>query len=186
MPMPHFDLTGFLPYQLAVLAERISKALSSVYTERHGLSVADWRVLVHTAKEGSVSVREIHRTVNLEKPRVSRSVSKLQDRGYLAKQVDETDKRLVKISLTEHGNAVLDEILTKALSFESELTSALSQPDLDRIFEIAGLLHQKLDSMGAERAGNGAVATGLETGSGTLIAASGPDPAQAFNSEDGN
>ncbi|WP_284483908.1 MarR family winged helix-turn-helix transcriptional regulator [Sedimentitalea xiamensis] len=186
MPMTHFDLTGFLPYQLAVLSERVSKALSSVYTEQHGLSVADWRVLVHTAKEGSVSVRDIHRTVNLEKPRVSRSVSKLQDRGYLAKQADETDKRLVKISLTERGNAVLDEILSKALAFETELTSALSQKDLDRIFRIAGRLHQKLDSMGTDPTGNGTVATADDTGTGAARKASGPSPAGLSETDEGN
>ena len=145
-----FDLTTFLPYQLAVLSERVSKALSVVYMEEYGLSVADWRVMVHTAKEGSVSVREIHRTVNLEKPRVSRSVAKLEALGYLGKQIDPKDKRLVVISLTARGQEVLDDILPKAQAFERDLINALSPGSLEDLAEIADRLHHQLDKMGAK------------------------------------
>ena len=144
-----FDLTRFLPYQLAVLSERVSKALSVVYMEEHGLSVADWRVLVHTAKETSVSVREIHRTVNLEKPRVSRSVAKLEALGYLAKEVDPSDKRLVMISLTPRGTEVLEDILPKAQAFERDLVGALPPGALKDLDEAAERLHRQLDRMGA-------------------------------------
>ena len=143
-----FNLTSFLPYQLAVLSERVSKALSVVYTNPYELTVSDWRVLVHTANEGSVSVREIHRTVNLEKPRVSRSVSRLVELGYLAKVTDAQDKRLVKISLTDRGSAILEDILPKALDFEATLTATIPTKDLAHLLRVAEQLHERLNNMG--------------------------------------
>ncbi|SHG66250.1 MarR family winged helix-turn-helix transcriptional regulator [Marivita hallyeonensis] len=145
-----FDLTQFLPYRLAVLSERVSKALSTVYTDPYDLTVSDWRVLVHTANEGAVSVREIHRTVNLEKPRVSRSVSRLVALGHLEKVTDRADKRLVKISLTAQGRAILDDILPKALAFEDSLTSVVSKEELAQVLAIAERLHARLDEMRAD------------------------------------
>jgi hypothetical protein len=47
MSAQDFNLSAFLPYRLAVLSERASRRLSVVYEKTHGLSVAEWRVLVH-------------------------------------------------------------------------------------------------------------------------------------------
>ncbi len=81
-----FHLSSFLPYRLAVMSERVSRRLSVEYGRSHGLVVAEWRVLVHLLRCGAVSVRDIHNCVNLEKPRVSRAVSRLEMEGVGSKK----------------------------------------------------------------------------------------------------
>ncbi|MBK0326122.1 winged helix-turn-helix transcriptional regulator [Rhodobacteraceae bacterium F11138] len=144
--MISFDLSSFLPYRLAVLSERISKCLSLEYARSHGISVAEWRVLVHLAHGREVSVRDIHNCVNLEKPRVSRAVTGLEKAGLARKGTSKADSRLVAISLTEQGRAVLGEILPSALEFEAKLLDALSAQELERFYEIAEKLHAVLDN----------------------------------------
>ena len=39
------DLDAFLPYQLAVLAEAVSRSMSQIYAQRFDLSRDEWRVL---------------------------------------------------------------------------------------------------------------------------------------------
>lgn len=143
----NFDLTQFLPYRLAALSERVSKALSKIYSDPHGLSVADWRVLVHTATQNAVSVREIHQTVNLEKPRVSRAVARLVERGLLRKETETADKRLVHITLTPDGRSVLDEILPKALEFERRLTEMIDKDTLSAFNAVSAQLHEYLEAI---------------------------------------
>ena len=41
----YFKLEGFIPYQLAVVAESVSKAFSKTYAKRFGITIAQWRVL---------------------------------------------------------------------------------------------------------------------------------------------
>lgn len=147
MQTTDFNLAGFLPYELAVLSERVSKALSRAYTEHYGLTVADWRVMVHTANAGAVSVREIQRTVNLEKPRISRSVSKLEHLGYLAKGTNGDDRRLIVISLTPKGAEILDDILAKALVFERQLLETTTQNDLEQFRQFSARLLAQLDTI---------------------------------------
>jgi len=63
---PKFDLDDFLPYRLAVAAERLSAEFSRSYTQTFGLSNPEWRVLVHLTQTGEISVRDIEKRVGLE------------------------------------------------------------------------------------------------------------------------
>lgn len=141
-----FNLSEFLPYRLAVLSERISKRLSLVYGERYGLTVPEWRVIVHLSRCHRVSVREIHNCVNLEKPRVSRAVTKLEAAGLVTKQAGREDHRLVEISLTKEGWEVLDGIVPDALEIERRLTAALGGEELEGFLDVMERLHAELDA----------------------------------------
>lgn len=144
--MDSFDLSNFLPYRLAVLSERISRRLALDYGRSHGISLPEWRVLVHLARCKQASVREIHDYANLEKPRVSRTVAKLQKAGLVRKIINRQDSRLVEISLTGRGRTVLSEIVAVALEFEARLVQALSEEELATLVGIAEKLHVVLDN----------------------------------------
>ena len=128
-----FELATFLPYQLAVLSERISKRLAVYYETEFGLSMAEWRVLVHLSRCPLVSVREIHNCANLEKSRVSRAVTKLEVRKMLRKTESAQDHRLLNLALTAKDRDVLEKIVTFALSFEQTLMTALGPQDADML-----------------------------------------------------
>lgn len=142
-----FQLSSFMPYRLAVLSERTSRSLSVVYEKISGLNVAEWRVLVHLGRSDRVSVREIHNCVNLEKSRVSRAVKKLDASGLVEKLPAEDDARLVEISLSDNGRAVLSEILPHAMLFEQNLLSNLTQQELQTFCDIMEKMHAAMDKM---------------------------------------
>ena len=141
-----FHLSSFLPYRLAVLSERVSRRLSVEYGRTHGLAVAEWRVLVHLLRCGAVSIRDIHNCVNLEKPRVSRAVSRLEAEGLVQKTQGDGDGRLVAISLTDAGRTALADIIPAATRIERHLTDAVSPEDLDTFFHVMERMHAVLDA----------------------------------------
>ena len=141
-----FRLAAFLPYRLAVLSERISRRLSRIYEAEAGLSMAEWRVMVHLARCGAVSVREIHGCVNLDKPRVSRAVSRLESAELVEKTGSSSDQRLLVISLSPAGQALLDRILPPAIAYESRLLAALSAEDRAALDRIVEKLHRVMDA----------------------------------------
>lgn len=141
-----FKLAAFLPYQLAVLSERTSRRLAVEYEQSHGLSVAEWRVLVHLQDSGAGSVRDITRRVNLDKPRVSRAVTRLEAAGMVAKQVGAGDARLVSITLTPAGAAALAAIIPAAREVEARLLNALSADEKAALATIMEKLHGVLDT----------------------------------------
>lgn len=105
----------------------------------------EWRVLVHVARCENVSVRDIHNCVNLEKPRVSRAVTRMVEAGLLAKMTSTSDQRLVEIELTEAGQRVLNDIIPEALSFEAQLLEGFSESDIRRFADLMERLHDELD-----------------------------------------
>jgi len=124
--MGTFDLDAFLPYQLAVLARRVSRDFATTYKERFGINVAQWRVIAHLSQtSGTVSVREICARVELEKSKVSRAVSSLQSRGLVAKQTHPDDRRLVELELTDKGRQMVGELAELAVEFEHDLMRRL-------------------------------------------------------------
>jgi DNA-binding MarR family transcriptional regulator len=139
-----FDLAGFLPYRLAVAASRVSRDFAERYRTEFGLSIAEWRVLAHLAQTDRVSVGDIHRKVDMEKSRVSRAAQRLETAGYLTKQDHPGDGRLVSLSLTPEGRALMARLVPVALAYQADLSARLGSEAaglaraLDRLDEGGG------------------------------------------------
>lgn len=123
--MPDFDLDRFLPYRLAVAASAVSREFADQYRARFDLSVAEWRVVAHLHHSGPVSVREITARVDLEKSRVSRAAARLEHAGYVSKVPDQNDGRLVVLTLTADGQAMMADLADLADHFQSHLSDRL-------------------------------------------------------------
>ena len=141
-----FDLATFLPYRLAYISERVSQRLSADYGKSHGLSVAEWRVLVNLQYLGTASVRDIQVYTNLEKSRVSRAVARMESAGLVAKRAGAKDARLVEIGLTKKGVATLDAILPPAIKVEQGLLEGLSDAQRKTFNEVIEHFHRVLDN----------------------------------------
>ncbi|WP_102223403.1 MarR family winged helix-turn-helix transcriptional regulator [Acidimangrovimonas sediminis] len=122
---PAFDLAHFTPYRMALAAQLLSETLAAQYRERYGISVADWRVLVHLAYAGKASVRDIQNRVVMDKSTISRTVSRLEERGVVSKRENPKDRRLLLLSLTEAGEAMMTDVLPMATSFQARIQAEL-------------------------------------------------------------
>lgn len=128
--MTPFVLNDFLPYRLAVAASRVSRAFERRYMAQTGLSVSEWRVLAHLSQQGEVSVREIQARVDMEKSKVSRAASRLEAEGLVTKVLNPEDRRLVSLSLTNEGRALMERLIPIADAFQAEVQALLGpQPE---------------------------------------------------------
>jgi len=128
-----FILENFLPYQLSLLANRISKDFSKEYISRFKLNNAEWRIIAHLSQENeAISIREIYSKVDLEKSKVSRAVSRLSSREILTKRVNLKDRRLVDLKLTKNGKKIIENMAKVAKDFESEVLIKIENPDYFR------------------------------------------------------
>lgn len=138
-PLQDFDLTGFLPYRLAAAAARTSRAFADRYREEFGISIPEWRVLAHLHHAGPVSVRDIEARADMEKSKVSRAASRLERAGYISKAVNDTDKRLLELHLTESGRELMRQLLPVAIQFQAEMVERLG-PAAERLDAALGVL----------------------------------------------
>jgi DNA-binding MarR family transcriptional regulator len=126
--VPEFDLSAFLPYQLAVAASRVSRGFAEVYRDEFGLTIPEWRVLAHLAQSGAVSVREIHARVDMDKSKVSRAAARLESAGLIEKRENGTDRRLLDMTLTAKGQDLFVRIVPVALAYQAQVMAGLG-PD---------------------------------------------------------
>ncbi len=143
--MSDFDLDSFIPYRLAVLAGKVSREFSQHYSQRFGISRAEWRVVAHLSAAGPASVGEIHQRVDMDKSRVSRAASRLEKVGLLTKEEHPVDGRLVKLSLTEAGEAMMQELEEVANAYQAELLARLG-PEGDALFASVERLGEREDT----------------------------------------
>ncbi len=127
--LPEFDLEGFLPYRLTVLAAHLSAKMAQQYKHEFGVSNPEWRVLVNVGYAENPSVRDIEKRVSLEKSKVSRAAARLEARGLISKVVDPNDRRLVKLDLTEKGTDLLSQLVPIAMSFQTSLEAKLGEAE---------------------------------------------------------
>ncbi len=123
--MSDFDLDSFIPYQLAVIAARTSRDFARHYRDQFDISIPEWRVVAHLAQSGKVSVREIHQRVDMDKSKVSRAAARLEAAGYVAKESGQHDRRLVELSLTPRGQALMDSLAPIARAYQDRFVQEL-------------------------------------------------------------
>jgi len=130
------DLDRFVPYRLSVLTNRISNAIARHYSERFGLSIAEWRVMAVLGQSPELSASEVALRTEMDKVQVSRAVASLVRRRRVRKTLDGADGRITRLVLTPRGRAIYDEIVPQALELEERILSGFDSKEraaLDRL-----------------------------------------------------
>ena len=141
--MSGFDLEQFMPYQISVLAGRLSRRLEARYHERFGIRVAEWRMVAHLSQVDSASMRDLQVRVELHKSRVSRAARRLEAAGYIRRTQSRADRRIVELALTGKGRAMVNELLPITDRFQKELKDELGEDHLAFRSGLSKLLEDK-------------------------------------------
>jgi DNA-binding MarR family transcriptional regulator len=125
-PAPALRLDAFLPYRLAVLADRVSRAIAARYEAEFDLTIPEWRVMALVGAEPGLTAAEVAEATPMDKVAVSRAVRSLADAGRLRAETDAQDGRRQRLRLTPAGLAVYRRVAPRALELEARLLGALT------------------------------------------------------------
>ncbi len=123
-----FDLNNFFPYLVRICYRAVSEAVSSVYTEKFGLSVSEWRTMAVLGPHNSMSASEIVEQSSMDKVAVSRAIKGLQAKGLLKRDIDGDDRRRAALRLTLEGRNTFANLVPKVKQAEENCLRQLS-PD---------------------------------------------------------
>ncbi len=127
-------LEQFLPYRLNVVGSFASRALGRIYDARFGIGIPEWRVIAQLGEFGRLTSRDIGELSQMHKTKVSRAVSELEKRGFVARSENRQDRRESFVSLTPPGQRIYAEIVPLALAFQARWTEGVTPEEL-RVFE---------------------------------------------------
>jgi DNA-binding MarR family transcriptional regulator len=116
-----FDLQDFLPYLLNQAAEASSLTFQEAYKGRYGMLRNEWRVLFHLGIYGRMTARDISQRAGMHKTKISRAVAKLEQRRFLTRTRDVSDRRRELLDLTTNGRAAYVDLREVAKRYDERL-----------------------------------------------------------------
>ncbi|MBH0118464.1 MarR family transcriptional regulator [Rhodococcus sp. HM1] len=121
---------------LSLLHGRIENRIESALQSAHGLSAREYSLLdvldrQHDGEGGHLQMRQVADSVVLSQSATTRLVTRLEDRGLLARYLCPTDRRGIYTDVTEAGRSLLEEARpTHNAALCEALDEAAAQPEL--------------------------------------------------------
>ena len=78
---------------------------------------------------GELSQREMAKHMNVTPPSITAAIQKMEKQGYIRRRSDEKDQRIMRLSITEKGNACLENIKTVAIEMDAGMFKGMSQEE---------------------------------------------------------
>lgn len=117
----------------------------SLEGEAEELTFPQWRVLTIVGEQqASTHVGGVGQRVGVSAPSASRLLRRLEDRGLIELQRDATDRRFMRVRLTETGQAVRRGVIERRRILIREALSADARPLPRDVFAALGVLGEAL------------------------------------------
>ncbi|WP_431035138.1 MarR family winged helix-turn-helix transcriptional regulator [Streptomyces sp. P6-2-1] len=118
---------------LSLLHSRIEARIERALQAAHGLSVREYSLLdvlsrQHDGEGGHLQMRQVAEAVVLSQSATTRLVTRLEDRGLLARYLCPTDRRGIYTDVSDSGRTLLEEARP---TNDAALRAALDEAALD-------------------------------------------------------
>lgn len=140
-----FTLETFLPYHLHTVSSLIMQLTTRRYARELDISVAEGRVLTAVSSFGPLSTHEIAGRTRMDKAKVSRAVKHLVARGWLLRDINPDDNRLIMLTLTSEGRKIHDAVVPIITAIEREIVDAIGIASKAAFMEMLARIEAKLD-----------------------------------------
>ena len=139
------ELSGLIRMVANEYSTAISK--SSIAGELSGPRMGVLLRLMVVHEKGmtdGINPTDLSRFQNVKKNTISSLLSGLEDAGLVERMIDPNDKRAFKIRITNKGIDLLKEVGPKRLKLMNDLSSGLSNDDMQQLLDLLKKLHDSI------------------------------------------
>ena len=112
---------------------------------QYGLSQTIGYVLINIEKEGTPATK-IAPLMGMEPTSLSRLLKNMEESGLIFRKGDKTDKRIVRIFLTEKGVTARKISKETILKFNDELLKKFEAEDLENLIKVLGIIKEQVQT----------------------------------------
>jgi DNA-binding MarR family transcriptional regulator len=169
MPKQHYVQKNFrsqdsIGYLLKTAFRAMSEFIHGKFATQ-GCSFQQWVVLIHLRDGVAVTVADLSREMRHDSGAMTRVIDQLEARGWIERQRNREDRRVVELSLTADGNAVAESLVPLVVN---TLNAALEDFSREEVQQLQGMLRRlaaKLHEMDSapESASSAATSTTKQT-----------------------
>jgi DNA-binding MarR family transcriptional regulator len=144
-----FALEEFLPYRLSVLSNIVSGAIASLYRDRFGLAIPEWRCMAVLGRFAPLTAGEVAARTAMDKVQVSRAIAALKAKGLALQAIDAADRRRSKLALSAAGKRMHARIVPLARAAEARLLGEFDADETGRLFAVLDRLDRAARELSA-------------------------------------
>src|SRR5262249_16976275 len=123
-----------------VFSSLIGRAFYGPLEARHGVTIAEWRIMLSLFQQPGATAAEIIERWAMEKMAASRAIRQLEGRGWILRRRHTADRRSYALNLTPQGRKTCETVLPAANDRYREILGCLPRPDLKQFERSLGRL----------------------------------------------
>ena len=104
---------------------KVGKQAKAMYSE-YDLNMAQSKILFTLHAEKSISQKELAKYLNVTPPSITTMIKKMEKDGYIARKADEKDQRVMRLTLTEKSESVIDYVIETSEKLEEKAFKGIS------------------------------------------------------------
>lgn len=118
----------------------------NVQAAEYGVSMATGMVLLNIDIKNGTPSTKLGPKMGMESRSLTRTLKMLEDQGIIYRKSDDSDKRKVRICLTDLGIEKRELSKEKVLKFNHHLRQNISQKELDGFFGVMNKMNELIDN----------------------------------------
>lgn len=125
--------TFLIEESLGYLVNRAARAFANRLANQlrpFDVGIGQWAVLMHLWSNDAMTQAQLARRVAIEQPTMVRTIDRMERDGLVTRSPDPSDRRAIRISLTERGAALRDQLVPLAAGVNRAATAALTADEV--------------------------------------------------------
>lgn len=130
------DMEKFSVFALMSYLVRSEMMSSKRWLQEMDLKPHQAGILFVLDRDGSMSQKELARVLRQTPPSVTNAIQKMEQKGYIFRQPDEKDQRVLRLHLTEKSQRYLSQVKQTFRQMEAELFEGISKEEKEELRKI--------------------------------------------------
>ena len=122
-------INQFVTARVNAVAKALNRSSARLYLSRFDLTVPEWRILANIEQREPCAARDLIEHISMDKALISRTIKRLQQRGFLEVRANPADRRTSTIALTREGIAMYRKLLPSARRRQAKLIESLTKEE---------------------------------------------------------
>lgn len=136
-------------FEVTSLFRALMKSITTEWNKRgniYGLTIPQFKVLYFLDKEGSQNVSQLAELLMITPAAVTGITDKLVVEGFVKRERGEQDRRVVHITLTKSGMAIIEKVKESQKETLDMIFNLLPEEDIQHLRRIFGLMLSNIES----------------------------------------
>ncbi|MDN5107616.1 MarR family transcriptional regulator [Aliarcobacter butzleri] len=139
-----FDMNlslGFILNKTALM----SKTLFSQKIKEFDITPEQWSIIFRTVETEGLTQKELSDSTYKDQANITRTIDRLEKKGFLQRQANKLDRRIINIYPTKKAIDIVDDITLCSTNFNDELTKGFTQDEKNQLINLLDRVYKNLE-----------------------------------------